>query len=37
MFWVWTLICFSGLLPIANAAHMAGLAAGILYGLVTFL
>ena len=37
MFWVWTLICFSGLLPIANAAHAAGLAAGILYGMVTFL
>lgn len=37
MFWVWTIFCFSGLLPIANAAHAAGLAAGILYGLVTFL
>jgi GlpG protein len=37
MFWVWTLICFSGLLPIANAAHAGGLAAGILYGLVMFL
>jgi len=37
MFWVWTLICFSGLLPIANAAHASGLAVGILYGLVAFL
>jgi GlpG protein len=37
MFWIWTAICLSGLLPIANAAHMGGLAAGILYGLVTFL
>ncbi|QDT55334.1 Rhomboid protease GlpG [Caulifigura coniformis] len=37
MFWVWTLICFSGLLPIANGAHATGLAVGILYGLVTFL
>jgi GlpG protein len=37
MFWVWTIICFSGLLPIANAAHAGGLAVGILYGLITFL
>jgi GlpG protein len=37
MFWIWTLICFSGILPIANAAHAAGLAVGILYGLVPFL
>jgi GlpG protein len=36
-FWIWTLICFSGLLPIANAAHAGGLAVGILYGLVTYL
>lgn len=34
MFWVWTIICFSGLLPIANGAHAAGLAVGVLYGLV---
>jgi GlpG protein len=37
MFWVWTAICFSGLLPIANGAHAAGLMVGILYGLVPFL
>jgi GlpG protein len=37
MFWIWTIICFSGLLPIANAAHAGGLAVGILYGLVKIL
>ncbi len=36
-FWIWTLICFSGLLPIANGAHAAGLAVGILYGLIRVL
>jgi GlpG protein len=37
MFWAWTLVCFSGLLPIANGAHSGGLVIGILYGLITFL
>ncbi len=37
VFWVWTIICFSGLLPIANGAHSAGLVVGILYGLITVL
>ncbi len=37
LFGLWTLFCFTGLLPVANAAHLAGLASGILFGLIPFL